>query len=42
MAFFGLFSKDKKESLDQGLTKTKQGSVVLNVLDLQVLWKMTG
>lgn len=25
MAFFGLFSKDKKESLDQGLTKTKQG-----------------
>ena len=24
MAFFGLFSKDKKESLDQGLTKTKE------------------
>jgi fused signal recognition particle receptor len=24
MAFFGLFSKEKKESLDQGLTKTKQ------------------
>lgn len=24
MAFFGLFSKEKKESLDQGLTKTKE------------------
>lgn len=24
MAFFGLFSKEKKESLDQGLSKTKQ------------------
>lgn len=25
MAFFGLFSKEKKESLDKGLEKTKQG-----------------
>ncbi len=25
MAFFGLFSKDKKENLDKGLEKTKQG-----------------
>ncbi len=25
MAFFGLFSKDKKESLDKGLEKTKRG-----------------
>ena len=24
MAFFGLFSKDKKENLDKGLEKTKQ------------------
>jgi fused signal recognition particle receptor len=24
MAFFGLFSKEKKESLDKGLEKTKQ------------------
>ncbi len=24
MAFFGLFSKDKKESLDKGLEKTKE------------------
>ena len=24
MGFFGLFSKDKKESLDKGLEKTKQ------------------
>lgn len=25
MAFFGLFSKEKKESLDKGLTKTREG-----------------
>ena len=27
MGFFGLFSKEKKETLDKGLEKTKEGVV---------------